>query len=97
MFQLKLALSETAESVILAAWCFRGRTVARCALIVCGVHGRPYLLAAMRDCSQASIEALSHAVQFSESLIGFGNFPALTQDQIEDPETPSRCFRVWSL
>ena len=42
---------------------------------------------AIRDCAHASTSAAFHAVQFSDSLIGFGNLPALTHAQILEPDT----------
>ncbi len=34
-----------------------------------------------------------HAVQLSDNLIGLGNVPAFTHDQIDEPETPRRSLR----
>ncbi len=43
--------------------------------------------AAMRSAAHASTSAAFHAVELSDSLIGFGNLPALTHAQTLEPDT----------
>ena len=62
-----------------------------------GLHDRPYHFgcdAAMRSAAHFSMLCASQAVQFLDSLIGLGNEPAFTHDQIVEDATPPQISRT---